>query len=73
MPESVFHYRQAYLFAFTIKQGMLFAQTNENFELKKLEMIANPMLSSAKIVQEKHCVFQSVDQVYLLKFGFKNE
>lgn len=63
----------AYLFAFTIKQGMLFAITNENFDLKKLEMIANPMLSSAKIVQEKHCVFQSVDQVYLLKFGFKNE
>jgi len=63
----------AYLFAFTIKQGMLFAITNENFDLKKLEMIANPMLSSAKIVQEKHCVFQSADQVYLLKFGFKSE
>jgi hypothetical protein len=63
----------AYLFAFTIKQGMLFAITNENFDLKKLEMIANPLLSSAKIVQEKHCVFQSADQVYLLKFGFKNE
>ena len=63
----------AYLFAFTIKQGMLFAITNENFDLKKLEMIANPLLSSAKIVQEKHCVFQSADQVYLLKFGFKSE
>ncbi len=63
----------AYLFAFTLKQGILFAITNENFELKKLEMNTNPIFSSAKIFLEKHCVFQSADQVYQLKFKFKNE
>ncbi len=63
----------AYLFAFTLKQGILFAITNENFELKKLEMNTNPIFSSAKIFLEKHCVFQSADLVYQLKFKFKNE
>lgn len=60
--------QKVYLFAFSIKSGMLFVTTDVNFKLMKLDKVTNPLFSNAKIILEKRSCFQSGDQVYKMNF-----
>lgn len=60
--------QKVYLFAFSIKSGMLFVTTDVNFKLMKFDKVTNPLFSNAKIILEKRSCFQSGDQVYKMNF-----
>ncbi len=68
--QSVTHnqLRKEYLFGFSINTGMLFATTNESFDLINLEMHHDASLSTAKIIQDQSSCVQIKDFVYKLKF-----